>query len=237
MKANYKLADLIVEANFNFPFLSKQCQAYRVADDFVPDISVTVSAADIESERNKQLDGVFSDGYCESLAFYRKLMEQAASFNCILFHGSALAVDGEGYIFGAPSGTGKSTHAGLYRKYYGDRVQMVNDDKPMIRLMHDQLMVYGTPWDGKHRLSHNIAVPLKGICFLQQGTVNQIRALTVSEAFRCSLNQIYRPEDEAVMRQVLTVTQTLVSRVPMYMLSCTISEAAVQMSLEALKGV
>jgi serine kinase of HPr protein (carbohydrate metabolism regulator) len=51
-------------------------------------------------------------------------------YGVILFHGSALSLDGEGFIFTAKSGVGKSTHAGLYRELYGERVEMINDDKP-----------------------------------------------------------------------------------------------------------
>ena len=47
-------------------------------------------------------------------------------YDTILFHGSVIAVDGEGYLFTAKSGTGKSTHARLWRETFGDRAVRVS---------------------------------------------------------------------------------------------------------------
>jgi serine kinase of HPr protein (carbohydrate metabolism regulator) len=55
-------------------------------------------------------------------------------YDTFLFHGSAIAVDGVGYLFTAKSGTGKSTHARLWRELLGARAVMVNDDKPLLRV-------------------------------------------------------------------------------------------------------
>ncbi len=60
---------------------------------------------------------------------YRKLAESLLEYGVLLFHGSSVAVDGFGYIFAAQSGTGKSTHARLWRELLGERAVMVNDDK------------------------------------------------------------------------------------------------------------
>lgn len=48
-----------------------------------------------------------------------------------------LEIDGKAYMFSAPSGTGKSTHAKLWRDCFGDRVTMINDDKPLIKFRED----------------------------------------------------------------------------------------------------
>lgn len=52
---------------------------------------------------------------------YRKIAEKLVQYDVMLFHGSAVAVDGIGYLFTAKSGTGKSTHTRLWREYFGDR--------------------------------------------------------------------------------------------------------------------
>lgn len=236
MKERYQFADILVDAEFNFEYLGKQCVDYRVSNAMDPHVVVSVSLEDVALERNKDDEKLYSDGYYESLAFYRKFCASAADFDCILFHGSALSVDGIGFLFGAPSGTGKSTHARLYRNLFGERVTMVNDDKPLLRVLNDQFYIYGTPWDGKHRLSNNISVPLNGICFLKQGPENKIRKLSVFEALGAVLGQVYRPDHEGQMRKVFALVQQLVQRVPIYELYCTISEEAVWMSYNTLKG-
>lgn len=236
MKERYKLADILVDAEFNFEYLSKQCADYRVLNGMVPRVAVSISLEDVALERSKDDDQLYSDGYYESLAFYRKFCTSAADFDCILFHGSALSVDGIGFLFGAPSGTGKSTHARLYRNLFGERVTMVNDDKPLLRVLNDQFYIYGTPWDGKHRLSNNISVPLKAICFLKQGPENKIRKLSIFEALGAVLGQVYRPDYEDQMRKVFAIVQQLVQRVPIFELQCTISEEAVRLSYNTMKG-
>ena len=144
---------------------------------------ITITQSDIDFEREKSAredikEGIpirhFSDAYLETLAVYRKIADYLLSCNTLLFHGSVIAVDGEGYLFTAKSGTGKSTHTRLWREYFGERAVMVNDDKPLLHITDSGMTAYGTPWDGKHRLSTNTAVPLKGICILTRDTTNHI---------------------------------------------------------------
>lgn len=44
--------------------------------------------------------------------------------------------------------------------------------------------MYGTPWDGKHRLSRNASAPLKAIVKLERDTENHIEPLERSDAFQ-----------------------------------------------------
>ena len=236
MKAYFKLADIVVEATFQYEYLLKQCKDYSIENPVSVDMSILVNSDDIEQEKAGGVDGSFPDYYIESLAFYRKFAQKAIAFDCILFHGSALSVDGECFLFGAPSGTGKSTHSALYRKVFGDRVVMVNDDKPLIRRKDHVYYVYGTPWNGKHHLSNNIAVPLKGLCFLKQGSENVIRPLNVFEALSASLGQIYRPEQIDAYKGIFGFTQDMVSCIPAFELTCTISNEAAELSYRTMKG-
>ena len=60
---------------------------------------------------------------------YTKICKRILSdYDGFFFHSSALALDGEGYLFTALSGTGKSTHTRNWRRLFGDRVTMINDD-------------------------------------------------------------------------------------------------------------
>ena len=98
------------------------CQGYLT--DGEPDFTVTISPEDVDFERRKsasedEMEGIpirhFSSEYLETLAIYRKIVEKMLDYNAFLFHGSAISVDGEGYLFTAKSGTGKSTHTNLWR--------------------------------------------------------------------------------------------------------------------------
>ena len=124
----------------------------------------------------------FSDAYLETLAVYRKICSCLLDEDILLFHGSVVSVDGIGYLFTAKSGTGKSTHTKYWREYFKDRAIMINDDKPLLEIKEDRVNVYGTPWDGKHRLSCNTCVPLKAICILNRGQDNNVLWISVQDA-------------------------------------------------------
>jgi hypothetical protein len=69
-------------------------------------------------------------------------------FNCFLMHGAVVVVDGSIYMFTAPSGTGKSTHVALWKKYFKN-VEIINGDKPFSRVDESSVWVYGIPWPVK----------------------------------------------------------------------------------------
>jgi serine kinase of HPr protein (carbohydrate metabolism regulator) len=104
-------------------------------------------------------------------------------YNGLRIHASAVEVDGKAYLFSANSGTGKSTHTRLWREVFGDRAVMVNDDKPFLRMTEGAVMVYGSPWNGKHGLGCNLSVPLKAVCILERGEENRIEKISAKQAF------------------------------------------------------
>ena len=107
--------------------------------------------------------------------FTENCVKKILDRNCVLFHCSAVAVDGKAYLFTAASGTGKSTHTRMWRQHFGGRAVMVNDDKPILRIKDDGIYVCGTPWCGKHGLQTNVEVPVQGICILGGGEKNMIK--------------------------------------------------------------
>ena len=178
----------------------------------------------------------FSDNYLETLAVYRKLAAGLSAYDTILFHGSVIAVDGEAYLFTAPSGTGKSTHARLWRELFGARAFMVNDDKPLLKISDSGVLAYGTPWDGKHRLSRNVSVPLKAICLLERGAENEIAPCTPSDIYPNLLGQTYRPKETEAMIRVLHLVDRLAQGVPLYKLHCNMDPSAARVSYEGMSG-
>lgn len=189
------------------------------------------SQSDIEYEREKSAledrkEGLpirnFPDSYLETLAVYRKIAENLLAYDTVLFHGSVVAVDGIGYLFTAKSGTGKSTHTRLWREYFGERAVMINDDKPLIQVTENSVIVYGTPWDGKHRLSNNISVPLKAICILTRASENHIEPISKSTAFPMLLQQSNRPQDSLKMQKTLEILDKISDNIALYKLGCMV---------------
>ena len=208
------------------------------------DFSLSVSPDDIRFEREKsaredELEGIpvrnFSDPYLETLAIYRKIAEQMPKYDTFLFHGSVIAVDGIGYLFTAKSGTGKSTHTRFWREEFGSRAFIVNDDKPLLRVTDTNVLAYGTPWDGKHRLSTNTAVPLKAICVLERGTENHIEPLSPRQALPTLFQQSYRTQTPEYMGSLLQLLDKLTVRVPFYRLHCNLDPAAARVAYEGMQ--
>ena len=128
--------------------------------------------------------GPYNDVLLENVSIQNVLTQKLLAYNVLALHGSALCMDGEAIIFTAKSGTGKSTHTRFWRETFGDRVWMINDDKPMIRLKNGSARVYGTPWDGKHRLSRNASAPLRAIVKLERAEENHIEPMDRADAFQ-----------------------------------------------------
>lgn len=236
-----KIAGKVIKISSLYEEVHSLCSEYATTE--APDFSVSISPEDISFEREKsaredRLEGHdirhFSDAYLETLAVYRKIAAKLLDDDILLFHGSAIAVDGVGYLFTAKSGTGKSTHTRLWREMLGERAVMVNDDKPLLRISDGGVTVYGTPWDGKHRLSTNIAVPLKAICILERGEQNRIAPITKREALPMLLQQSYRPNDAAAMTKTVTLADRLGDSVALYRLQCNMEPQAAEISYKAM---
>lgn len=217
------------------------CEAYLTEE--TADFSVEITAADIEFEREKSIktrlaegqgDTALPDAQLEVTAIQRKIAEQLFSWNTILFHGSAVSVDGAVYLFTAKSGTGKSTHARLWRQMLGDRAVMVNDDKPFLRMTGEGVMAYGSPWNGKHHLGSNICVPLKAICILERGEENRICRITAEEALLMLLQQSNRPSQARLMPKYLELMDKLARSAAFYRLQCNMEPDAAVTSYEAM---
>lgn len=149
---HYRFADISFTLDARYPWLEEQCREYETEPGAK---SIRIAVTEEEIDRENVFKETYSRGYLESLAVYRKISEAVLDHDAFLFHCSAVAVDGEAYLFSAPSGTGKSTHTRLWRERFGERAVMINDDKPLIRMEEGTFYVYGTPWNGKHHLSVN----------------------------------------------------------------------------------
>lgn len=235
MKFIVGLADKYIEINSVYDALRNFFKDYLVTD-VTPDFSVSLNQEDISAEQEVTSENQFSPTYLETLALLRKLAEILPSHNRILMHGASISYNEHAYLFTAPSGTGKSTHIRLWKKYLGDDVKIVNGDKPFISL-EDEPVIYGSPWAGKENWHRNCKMPLKGICFVQRGTTNSIRRIEASDCLSLLFKQVYLPADTLAAGLTLELVDMLIKKVPLYVLTCDMSEDAVRCSFEALTGL
>ncbi len=239
-----KLADKNICVECLYPSTQKFCRDY-LTEETNSDIKVSINPADIQAEREKSEKEQISEGlsvvdyspaYLETLALYRKIADALIEYDTILFHGSALSIDGEGYIFTAKSGTGKSTHARLWRETFGDRVVMINDDKPLIKVTDSGAVVYGTPWCGKHGLGDNISVPLRGIVSLERSKHNRIELSSSHRLLPKVLSQTYRTKNIFALQKTLVLIDRLIGIVDLYELGCNMEPDAPIVAYEGMRG-
>ncbi len=235
-KFTVRIADRVVRVTALTPGLKELLRDYLC--DLPPEMEVEVTEDDIVKENELEMrEGVPPTPFPQSVAFQRKLSARLLDYNTLVVHGSCIAVDGEGYIFTALSGTGKSTHTGLWRQVFGDRVTMVNDDKPFIRVDEDGVTAYGSPWDGSHHLSTNVAVPLRAVCLLSRGETNRIRPIEPEEAFPVLFyEQVHQPEGREAMLKVASLLELMCKHVRFYALKCNMQPEAAQVAYDAIVG-
>ncbi len=239
-----KLCGKNIQASCIYESTAEYCKDY-LSDFEEADISLIISPFDIAAEekkfeRERELEGLSNVSAdkeeLERLALYRKIAAGLIDYNIILFHGSAIAVDGVAYLFTAKSGTGKSTHTRLWRKLFGDRAVMVNDDKPLIEISDNGVLIYGTPWNGKHRLSTNMSAPLRAICILERAEQNNIIKLEPRSEFAKILSQTYRNNDPLFMKKTLSLLDKMLSKLSLYKLGCNMDPEAAIVSYNGMNG-
>ena len=229
----YKIADIVFDVKLMYGYTAKLCENYIYDGDEKPCFSAVMTQQDIDVE--KKGGEQFPDYYLESLALYRKLCDYALiNADAIVFHSSAIMVDNEAYLFTAQSGTGKSTHARLWREMLGDKAVMINDDKPIIRYVDGDFYVYGTPWNGKHRLDTNARAKIKAICKIYQDKENSIKRLTNKEMLHTILNQTLIPTEVEKIDKLFALIDKMLRSVDLYTLGCNISREAAELSYSVM---
>ncbi|MDD3766643.1 MAG: hypothetical protein PHF89_05570 [Eubacteriales bacterium] len=148
----------------------------------------------------------------------------------IALHSSAIAYNNEAILFSAPSGTGKSTHTALWKKYYN--AVIFNDDFPAIRFIDARAYAYGTPWSGKSKINCNMRVPIKAIVFIERAQKPTIRPISRVEAIGRIMSEVRKPVFPEMMEECLNIIGRLVENVAFYVLSCDISKDAVDLVRE-----
>lgn len=209
------------------------CVCFSVTEE---DLRCEQIRADRTAREEGQTPRIWDAEYLEQLALYRKIAEDFLERGVLLFHGSAIAVDGEVYLFTAHSGVGKSTHARLWRQAFGDRAFMVNDDKPLLRISESGILVCGTPWDGKHHLSRNTMLPLRAVGVITRGTENRVEELSLAEAYSLLLQQSYQSNNAERMKRVLQYVHRITTGVPVRRVICNQDPEAAFVSYEGLRA-
>jgi hypothetical protein len=157
-------------------------------------------------------------------------------YDGFLLHGSVIDCGGKGIAFLARSGVGKTTHTMLWKQVYGERVRIINGDKPIVRFFDGVPYAYGTPWAGKENLQCNDRVPLIDICFIERSSDNQVLPIRPEECLAAVMQQILIPSDPMMASRTLTLLDGLLSTCRLWVIRCNISQDAAILAHDTILG-
>lgn len=151
-----------------------------------------------------------------------------------LLHASWVMREGKALLFSGACGVGKTTQAELWQKYRGARI--VNGDKTGLSFRDGGLTAFGTPFTGSSRYCGDETAQVAAIVMLEQAPTDTIRRLPLKDAVRALAAQMpcqkWHAGDVAA---VLEFAELAAKRVPIYLLSCTKEESAVELLDRTLK--
>lgn len=232
MEFTVKIADVNIGISSLFDEVYELCRDYLSQE--APELTVKTEMADITFEREKarreaEYEHIpvynFSDSYLETLSVYRKIATALLRYDAFLMHGAVIGLNGQAYMFTAPSGVGKTTHTGFWLKAFPEAF-MLNGDKPILRMENGGFTAYGTPWAGKEGLNKNTSLPLKAICILTRGEQNEITPVKFGNVYPFLIGQTYRPTDAQEMSKTLELIKKLGESTSLYLLKCNLDPSA-----------
>lgn len=164
-----------------------------------------------------------------ALALEKIMLEHDA----FILHSSFISYHDQALLFTAPSGTGKSTQADLWKKYRDATI--VNGDRTLLKRENNVWYAYGFPLCGSSSICVNTKVPLKAIIYLSQAKENSVKKVELSQYIRKIISEtsINFWNDEFV-NKMFDLISDMVINIPMVHLSCTKDERAVKIIEEKL---
>ena len=155
------------------------------------------------------------------------IMHRLTQENAIELHGCGIVADGVGNLFVGYSGAGKSTTTRLWTSR--EDVEVLSDDRIIVRERLGQMSMYGTPWHGEAHFALAQHAPLKRIFVLEHGQGNVLTRLTrcqmVAELFARSFVPFYCHQ---YVDHALHFLERVADSVPCYRYSFEPDERAVE---------
>ena len=232
---NYNFADYNIKIEETFSALKKYCEKF-LCDSSVEDATIRITKSDLEFERSIASEE-HCDIYLETISVYRKLAEWLPTHGAFVLHSACFDVGGVGVAFAAHSGTGKTTHMRLWKEYLGDKMVIVNGDKPIVRFFEDEPetpYAYGTPWNGKEGLGCNMRTPMKHICFIERAEENSCEPMESGEAIDLIFNQVYMPKDPLAVLATMQLINRFISSCTLWKIKCNMDISAAEVAYKTI---
>lgn len=152
----------------------------------------------------------------------------------LTFHGVLMEHKGQGIILSAPSGTGKTTHARLWRDH--KRAVILNGDRATCGKVDGVWTGFGLPWSGTSGEQINRNVPLTALVILERGVQNEAQRITGLESFGAAWPHIQYPGwDAELTGNALELTNEFLCQIPVLRLRCRPDVDSVEVLNRALE--
>jgi len=144
----------------------------------------------------------------------------ASTQQTLLIHASLVKLGDYGYAFIAKSGTGKSTHASMWLQHLSN-CELMNDDNPIIRIIDNEVYIYGSPWSGKTPCYRNVKAKLGAITRIDRAKTNAIEHLSPIEAFASILPSCSSMKwDRVIFNNICNTITQIVGKNCIYTMHC-----------------
>ena len=149
------------------------------------------------------------------------------NYNALIIHGTLIEYNNKGIIISAPSGTGKTTHARMWRDT--QRALIINGDRALCRKIDNKWIGFGMPWCGTSGEYINRDIEISDIVVLEQAKENSVEKLDTLQAFNHMIQNITAPTwEKNLLNKAMDYLEDIVNEVPVYKLKCTPDIEAVE---------
>ena len=232
-----QIAGIKYEIEYKYPYIENKFKDYIIDSVEKSDTVYQISYTDEDYNRWLEVEmDIKTPEYLEYSCIMEKIATDLPNHDMLLMHGATIEYDGKAYIFTAPSGTGKSTHIALWQKHLGQKVSVINGDKPEVSFQEGKVFVHGAPWCGKEGWQINTSAPLAGVCVVEQGNENRIEDFHPGQNIEVFMKQLYLSDEPDYLIKIVDLFQRMAEAVPFYKLECDISEEAAKCSFERMTG-
>ena len=161
------------------------------------------------------------------------LERRQIQYDAFVLHCAYISHEGEAILFSAPSETGKTTQGNLWGQYKGAKT--INGDRALLQKVDGRWMARGWPVCGSSEVCNNLAMPIRSVVMLSQGKTDVVTKLSPMKAFSQMYSQVtINRWNAAANVRCMDLLETFVREIPIWHLSCTISENAVNTLADAL---
>lgn len=213
---NIKIVDIVISIEANYietrDFFSKFLTKEKAIE------YVKISKYEIEMFSKKIPN--FTKQMCEKAILKYYIDKIAVDYDAFPFHASAISYKGDGYVFTALSGVGKSTHVKIWKETFGKDVIIINDDRPYLKVVGNRVYIYSHPQSGKHNLYNNTKCEVKIIGKIIRDDRNFIKRIPKSEMFPFLVQQTFTMDKPEITLKIVSLLKKVLNCTQFYEIHC-----------------